>query len=66
MLGLTSRGQQIFNMRLGPQWSHLSLGDGGNITILYGQYGFTESGLMSIRMYMYKKSNNLLLAHTVD
>lgn len=29
MLGLTPRGQQIFNMRLGPQWSHPSLGDGG-------------------------------------
>lgn len=50
-MGLTSRGQQIFNMRLRPQRSHLSLEIEENIGALYVQYGFTEAGLMCLRMY---------------
>lgn len=60
MLGLTSKVQQIFNMRLGAQWSHQSLGDGGKNSIaLYGQYGFTESGLMCTRMCKNAMCNGL-------
>lgn len=32
MLGLTSRGQQIFNMRLRPQWGHISMGNMGSLS----------------------------------
>lgn len=49
--GPTSRGQQIFNMRLRPQRSHLSLEIEGNTGALYVQYGFTEAGLMWLRIY---------------
>lgn len=49
--GPTSRGQQIFNMRLRPQRSHLSLEIEENIRALYVQYGFTEAGLMWLRIY---------------
>lgn len=49
--GPTCRGQQIFNMRLRPQRSHLSLEIEENIGALDVQYGFTEAGLMWLRIY---------------